>query len=57
MLDPEFMKRLACPACKAALKLEREKLCCAQCGRRYPIRDGVPILLLDEAETGEPGAT
>jgi hypothetical protein len=56
MLDPEFMKRLACPACRTALALEQDKLCCAQCGRRYPIRDGVPILLLEEAETkpGEP---
>jgi uncharacterized protein len=51
MLEAEFIKRLACPACKTALSQEQEKLCCAQCGRRYPIRDGVPILLLEEAET------
>jgi len=53
MLEAEFIKRLACPACKNALTQEQEKLCCAQCGRRYPIREGVPILLLEEAEDGE----
>ena len=53
MIDPEFLKRLACPQCKVALQLDGEKLVCAQCRRRFPVRDGIPVLLLDEAEEAE----
>ena len=49
-MDPEFLKRLACPKCKTALSLKDAKLTCGTCGRRYPVRDGVPVLLVDEAE-------
>ena len=54
MIDKELLEILACPACKAEVKLEGEKIVCLGCGRRYPIRDGIPIMLIDEAET--PGA-
>ncbi|MBI4422216.1 MAG: Trm112 family protein [Elusimicrobia bacterium] len=53
-LDPELLEILACPACKAPLE-ERAtpsgepSLACAACGRRYPIEDGVPVLLVDPA--------
>lgn len=53
MVDPEFLKRLACPACKVPLAAEGQELVCAQCRRRFPIRDGVPVLLLDEAKAVE----
>lgn len=53
-MDPEFLKRLACPVCKSSLTVEGEKLACRQCGRRYPVRDGVPVLLTDEAEMPDP---
>jgi len=53
VLDPEFLKRLACPECKVALTAEAEKLVCPRCRRRFPVRDGIPVLLLDEAETPE----
>lgn len=52
-MDPEFLKRLACPVCKSPLAAEGEKLACCKCGRRYPVRDGVPVLLADEAEMPE----
>jgi uncharacterized protein YbaR (Trm112 family) len=52
-MDPEFLKRLACPVCKVSLQTEGENLTCGKCGRRYPIRDGVPVLLADEAEKPE----
>lgn len=50
MIDKELLDILACPLCKTPVKLEGEKLVCTQCGRRYPIRDGIPVMLIDEAE-------
>ena len=39
---------LACPNCsKQSLMADRKKLLCDQCGKKYPIRDGIPILLTD----------
>jgi uncharacterized protein YbaR (Trm112 family) len=42
---------LVCPRCKGALthEAEPEALVCERCGLRYEVREGVPILLVDEA--------
>ena len=53
MIDPQLLEILACPACKTDVKLEGERLVCAQCGRRYPVRDGIPVMLVEEAEPGK----
>jgi uncharacterized protein YbaR (Trm112 family) len=50
MIDKELLDILACPACKADVKLEGEKIICVKCLRRYPIKDDIPIMLIDEAE-------
>lgn len=52
LIKPELMEILVCPADKAELKelVEEKKLECTQCGRRYPIKDGIPVMLIDEAE-------
>ncbi len=52
MIDKELLEILACPACKGEIKYdqENEKLICQKCGRRYPIREGIPVMLIDEAE-------
>ena len=50
MIDPKLLEILACPLCKAEVKLEGERLVCVQCRRRYPIRDGIPVMLIEEAE-------
>lgn len=52
MIDKELLEILACPKCKAEVKLEGEKIICTnpQCGLRYPIRDDIPVMLIDEAE-------
>ena len=50
MIDKELVEILACPACKADVKLKDEKIICTQCGNKYPIRDGIPVMLIDEAE-------
>ena len=59
MIDPELLEILACPACKTEVTLEGERLVCAACGRRYPIRDGIPVMLIEEAEqpAGSSGPT
>ena len=50
MIDEKLLEILACPACKTEVKLQDERLVCVQCGRRYPIREGIPVMLVDEAE-------
>lgn len=54
LIDPELLEILACPACDerppVTLDEANAKLVCTVCGRRYPIRDGIPVMLVDEAE-------
>ncbi|MCX7598046.1 MAG: Trm112 family protein [Armatimonadetes bacterium] len=49
-LDRRLLEILACPACHADVRQEGDRIVCDGCGRRYPIRDGLPIMLVDEAE-------
>lgn len=54
LIDPTLAEVLVCPADKSEL-IEDEKeqrLECTECGRRYPVRDGIPIMLVDQAEGG-----
>jgi uncharacterized protein len=55
MIDPALLGILVCPKCRSAVKPEGERLVCqnAACGLRYPIRNGIPIMLVDQAETPE----
>jgi len=50
VLDPKLLEILACPACHGTLKQEGNELICESCGRHYPIRDGIPVLLVDAPE-------
>lgn len=52
-ISEELLAILACPVCKTKVKLEDGKLVCQQCGRRYRVEDGIPIMLIDEAEMSE----
>ncbi len=51
MLDPQLLQILVCPKCKGDLEYSEEKseLVCATCRLRYEVRDGIPIMLIDEA--------
>jgi uncharacterized protein len=54
VLDKELLEILACPVCKGSLRMDELSLVCTSCRLRYPIRDGIPVLLAEEAEqTGE----
>jgi len=48
-LDPEGLNRLVCPVCRQSLALEADTVRCSGCNRRYPILDGIPVLLADRA--------
>ena len=50
MIDKELLAILACPLCKAEVREEGDRLVCTSCGRRYPVRDGIPVMLVEEAE-------
>lgn len=51
MLSAELLAILACPACeeRPPLELRGEYLVCLQCRRAYPIREDIPVLLVEEA--------
>jgi uncharacterized protein YbaR (Trm112 family) len=53
MIDKELLEILACPLCKTEVRLEGEKIVCTRCGRRYPIKEDIPIMLVEEAELPE----
>ena len=51
-LDPKLIEILACPNCKGEVEyIEPEDIivCRGECGYRYPVRDDIPIMLIDEA--------
>jgi uncharacterized protein YbaR (Trm112 family) len=50
-IDQELLSILACPKCKGEIQLTPEKdgLVCRACRLKYPIKDDIPIMLIDEA--------
>jgi uncharacterized protein YbaR (Trm112 family) len=53
MLKDELLEILACPKCKGDLEYDKVNgwLSCHQCRLRYPVRDDIPIMLVEEAES------
>lgn len=63
-LDPQLMDILACPTedhaplrAGTATDPDADVLTCTECGRRYPVVDGIPVLLIDEALPPEASAS
>ena len=56
-LDPKLMEIIVCPDCHGALAPVGEELVCQQCGLAYPVRDDIPVLLVDEARRPADGLT
>ena len=50
-INPELLEILACPACKTGVlpTADSNGLKCRACFRVYPIRDDIPVMLIDEA--------
>ena len=51
-LAPELLEIIVCPKCKGDLEYRQspaESLICPVCRLEYPVEDGIPILLIDEA--------
>ena len=59
MIDKRLLSILVCPVSKASLEYDRERqeLVCRASGLAYPIRDGIPIMLVDEARELNPDGT
>ncbi|MDR0488393.1 MAG: Trm112 family protein [Propionibacteriaceae bacterium] len=57
-LDPTLLGILACPACHSNLSVDyeaKELICASQsCALAYPIRENIPIMLVDEARDTRP---
>lgn len=53
-LDPVLWQVLACPVDHAAVVPDEaaHAVACTSCGRRYPVRDGIPVMLETDADTG-----
>ncbi|WP_307861951.1 Trm112 family protein [Nocardioides sp. SYSU D00065] len=52
-IDEQLLSIIVCPACHGELSPsapgEAEELVCQGCGNAYPVRDDIPVLLVDEA--------
>ena len=51
-MNAELLKILVCPKCKGNIELAKDEagLECAACRLVYPIKDGIPVMLVDEAK-------
>jgi uncharacterized protein YbaR (Trm112 family) len=56
-INPELLEILRCPKCRSKVKIDKEQtsLTCenAECRLVYPIRDEIPVMLVDEATVAE----
>ena len=50
-IDKRLLDILICPACSGDIAMEAagRGLECQACGRVYPVRDGIPVMLIEEA--------
>ena len=56
-ISSDLLEILVCPACKAKVELKKDGsgLKCVACHRVYPVRDDIPVMLIDEATIEEDG--
>jgi len=53
--DARSLEQLACPICFGDLRLaaQTSEIVCAGCGRKYPVIDGIPVLIAERATISE----
>lgn len=51
LIDPALLEIMQCPSCAGTLveRPDPPALVCSECGLQYPVRDGIPVMLIDEA--------
>ena len=54
-VDPRLLEILVCPLCKGRLVLRRDELVCKADRLAYPVKDGIPVMLEEEARKLPPG--
>ncbi|MGH7739450.1 MAG: Trm112 family protein [bacterium] len=50
MINPDLMNILICPSCGSALRDKETHIECTACKNRFPIENGIPVLMVDRAE-------
>lgn len=54
-VDARLLSLLVCPACHGPVAPREGLLLCEACGLGYPVRDGIPVMLISEAVRQRPG--
>jgi len=49
-ISPELLEILVCPLGKSELDLDGDRLICKRCGPVFAIKDGIPIMIIEEAK-------
>ena len=52
-ISPDLLEILVCPMGKSELELDGDRLICKRCGPVFAIKDGIPIMLIEEAQLPE----
>ncbi|HMA38334.1 MAG TPA: Trm112 family protein [Chloroflexia bacterium] len=53
-MPQDLLDILVCPVDHGKVSLANDELVCAECGRAYPVRDGIPVMLVEEARQTHP---
>ncbi|MBU1045148.1 MAG: Trm112 family protein [Candidatus Omnitrophica bacterium] len=48
-MSKELLEILACPVCKQSVELKQDKLICQQCKLAFPIKDDIPVMIIEQA--------
>ncbi len=56
-VDERLLEILVCPSCRGEVQYKdrRKVIVCRECGLQYPVRDGIPVMLVDEATPSRTG--
>ena len=53
MIEERLMEILRCPLGKSKLRQEKDSLVCERCGLKFPVREGIPVMLIHKASLPE----